>query len=640
MNYICSQSGDWNNPLTWGNVGVPGINDTAKISGNYTVNLNGGVIDIGRDDVEITAIEISAGGKLVFPVNANQTINCNGRFLVTGVNSELKQGTSANPIQEDYIARINMIMNGSSYRRIFSVEASAIHRAYGSRSNKKYFCKLALAINAGSNTAVLTEDLPLKANDELYFMSTADVNQGELFNVNSYDSLTKTVMLSRVATYNHNTECFVWNLTRNVILNKRGNPSFGTACGWHNGGWLDADWFRFEGKYSTSTVGYSYPSYRWGGYSMHGTSGCLSHKNMVLYDNDLINYATNYPTIDTIFFKTIGYAFDWYGAMTLGFRSQNIFCIQSQANINVPKKCYLYNLKIIDYNPGSLGTYAPPVVVCNGYIDSFQTSSIYAHYTINLNGDGYINNCDLGYPVKHVYCLNIHQNQAIDECLTIYNCRAFYTGAFIYYSGAKQDHIYNFYNMSKNGSANISEATNGYMTFSSVASDRVIGNCLKIKCDIVYNYNKILKTQIFAKTGILLTVRGWLKKNSSLTTLPIVRLYGQGFIGEYTMLNNSDWQEFSLSVVPLFSGLFELSVIFNMVQVNSELYLDAFTVDNNAIDLSDFNVFYDKIFPPLVLKTEYVYIDQKIKTEIEEVKFNTQIKGTKIKAILKSENID
>jgi len=123
--YTSTQAGDWNASATWGGGGTPSVNDdTATIEHAVAYNLGDSSIDFGN-------VTINAYGTLIFPTDANSTINFNATAILNITDKgTLIAGRKGSPVQSAYHCRIYWDQ-GASERYVLEFRDGANIEIYG-----------------------------------------------------------------------------------------------------------------------------------------------------------------------------------------------------------------------------------------------------------------------------------------------------------------------------------------------------------------------------------------------------------------------------------------------------------------------------------------------------------------------------
>lgn len=254
--YVSAAAGDWGVTTNWTPNGVPGSGDTVSISHAITNNASR-TIGTGSG----TAITINAAGSLehVAPgTPAALTFTINGNVMLMS-GSTWSAGSSGTPYgtSTDELA---ILFGGAFYCLNLGGTMSFWGNPALNEAADLDRTTTASGITSGTSTAVLTDDLGLRAGGGDVLIFATDDNgwlNGDLVTTTGYVSGTNTATISGTFSANHQSGTRVMNMTRNVrfessTTTRRGSlwwnyASTGPIC------YFDHCGFRYMGNAATTT---------------------------------------------------------------------------------------------------------------------------------------------------------------------------------------------------------------------------------------------------------------------------------------------------------------------------------------------------------------------------------------------------
>lgn len=218
---------------------ITAANITARSVG-HGVNLYGGV---------------TAKGIIACDTTATSTISCKGNVYI-GAGGEHQMGTVASPLNSAYIAtwKFNPATAGDHGIKLNTTGGRMIWQG---TPHTNYKTKYVSGTGITADPMIVTDGSDFAVGDELLICATSDnstnYQESELRFVTAKPTANSIVLANTAGgadaalTYTHNTNAWILNLQRNVII-----TTTNTARGWYlagnsqTAGDIDLDWFRIE----------------------------------------------------------------------------------------------------------------------------------------------------------------------------------------------------------------------------------------------------------------------------------------------------------------------------------------------------------------------------------------------------------
>lgn len=217
------QSGDWNDPATWGGATYPGgttDDDVVTIGSGHTVVYNIDNSPSGTNH-RIRSITLNSGEELQFSTSMSTYLWIGGSTLTcidAGDNGQVTLGSEGSPLSSAYTCTIEVDQSTDSNGRIIDIGNGGNCSMWGMTKTIKGYTTS--AITAASSTSFTMSAVPSDwaVGDEILIQgtnSTYNVHEEEIITITSISG-GDTVNWSGAATYSHLSGCMVFNLTRNI----------------------------------------------------------------------------------------------------------------------------------------------------------------------------------------------------------------------------------------------------------------------------------------------------------------------------------------------------------------------------------------------------------------------------------------
>jgi len=329
--YTSVQSGNWNNPATWGGGGYPSVaGDTATIAAGHTVTYNvSSTVQLG---------DITLNGLLKFREDLNTKLTLGHNDITVNAGGELRIGDNTTPIGSDFTAELIWNTTSDNAKGINLATATSKLTIYGSPNyfGSDFATHLYADWSSGTNIQVEGDyATKWKAGQILLihkgrdYVTTTDVHEAVISGTPTYDG-TKTSM-TLTATHPGGTSFLaggrVLNMSRNVVLYKSG---YATAIGNFN-----SNRPRILGLYQTASGNINIHNALFGGfYRLYNHYQIC--RNIVLRNGYRTIGGTQIDLSDIIFFSVSSAL---HNATSSTIPLKNSYCVSST-------RCHEYNVFI------------------------------------------------------------------------------------------------------------------------------------------------------------------------------------------------------------------------------------------------------------------------------------------------------
>lgn len=219
MHYTSTQSGNFNDPNTWGGGGWPSANgDTFTVTAGHTVTVNGDFsgVDLGASTID---------GLLIWATNANTALQISG-MLTTSATGERRAGNSGSCVGAAYTARL-LFNPAADNTRMLHILAGGKDTMEGDplfnmpdESKESLKMTLAVQANSGQKDVVVTDATAaaaLRASGDFFALEgTTSWSQTEEVEVAGVSGT--TITLTQNLTHSHAAGASLVHLSKNVSI--------------------------------------------------------------------------------------------------------------------------------------------------------------------------------------------------------------------------------------------------------------------------------------------------------------------------------------------------------------------------------------------------------------------------------------
>jgi hypothetical protein len=606
----------------------PGTTDDLLIggangTGTVAVSLTGSqTVGSGTDTTGLTtrtigsAIRIFSGGLLTFDTTASSTLTHKGNIVGEGSvanKGEIRIATSGSPLSIAYTATIapdNSAGSGSSGIEIYN---NCKWQPHGSALT--YFKTKYSSGNGSTATPLITSDaVDWTVGDELVFMSTGsgatNYNEIEYRFIRVKNSSTSYTLSNTsggaesALTYTHTTDCWIHNLTRNVIIKPPTNNTYFFALNLNSGD-CDMSWTRIT-NYGNSSAQNKYGFYTHGN-SATVTTAYFGMNNCVLYGGAYVPLSMAYSTTTetltgNIIAKTNVSSFNnTWGMTTMSNKTITDWCVASGsfAGLGLVNCTTLTfnNLKINGCNIQDAGTGVTGALMINGSFNIiFNTAEVNANagrgLMLGICGGITFNNSIIGKATNKIdiscttnaYSEVLLTNTTFSSATLINNATGMAPGSLIrmatYNATANENRFYTSYGYGQATGTGLADTT-----LHTTGTGKYAVKLQPYYTPNVYSYIYSLPTGNIGTYPV--TVSVWVKINSATFyagshTNPTLSVnYDNGTVSTAVASNSTAWQQLTVTVTPT-TTYGQITVSMNAVTdatlTNADYYVDDYEV--------------------------------------------------------------